>query len=87
LQDEALTRTGILKSGNKDTESKDMTNFRRGKSKVFYASDIWDPGEEARTSFRSNCSDDDDDTFVASLLRRKSGTQLGKHERDETKLL
>jgi hypothetical protein len=53
-------------------EPNDLSSFRRGKSKVFYASDIWDPGEEARTSFRSNGSDDDDDTFVASLLRRKA---------------
>lgn len=53
-------------------EVKELSSFRRGKSKVFYASDIWDPGEEARTSFRSSCSDEDDDSFVASLLRRKS---------------
>ena len=34
-------------------------HFRRGQSKVYYASDVWDPGEEelARTSFRSSCSD------------------------------
>ena len=42
---------------------KEMSSFRRGKSKVFYASDIWDPGEEARTSFRSACSDEDDDRW------------------------
>ena len=53
-------------------EPNELSTFRRGKSKVFYASDIWDPGEEARTSFRSSCSDEDDDSFVASLLRRKT---------------
>lgn len=51
-------------------------SFRRGNSKVFYDSDIWDPGEEARTSFRSSSYeddiDDDDDSFVASLLRSKT---------------
>lgn len=35
------------------------THFRRGQSKVYYASEVWDPGEDeefARTSFRSDCS-------------------------------
>ena len=60
------------------------THFRRGQSKVYYASEVWDPGEDeefARTSFRSGsgsehsetlesyCNNDD---FVASLMRRTS---------------
>ena len=45
-----------------DGDQENMTSnshFRRGQSKVYYASDVWDPGEEelARTSFRSSCSD------------------------------
>ena len=41
-----------------DCSSHDMTtHFRRGQSKVYYASEVWDPGSEdeefARTSFRS----------------------------------
>ena len=49
------------------------TNFRRGQSRVYYASDVWDPGlitnaqdtdeEFARTSFRSSCSDLEDPNF------------------------
>ena len=43
-----------------DCSSHDMTtHFRRGQSKVYYASEVWDPGEDeefARTSFRSDCS-------------------------------
>ena len=66
------------------------SHFRRGQSKVYYASDVWDPGsheeELARTSFRSSCSDHQDqsraensrsygnnDDFVASLIRRRNG--------------
>ena len=64
-------------------ENNDMSSFRRGKSKVFYASDIWDPGEEARTSFRSSCSDDDDDSFVASLLRRKTTAYVDDYDFDD----
>lgn len=50
-------------------------NFRRGQSKIYYASDVWDPGEDfARTSFRSSCSEDEsygnNEDFVASLMRR-----------------
>ena len=68
-----------------DCSSHDMTtHFRRGQSKVYYASEVWDPGEDeefARTSFRSGsgsehsetlesyCNNDD---FVASLMRRTS---------------
>ena len=61
-------------------------HFRRGQSKVYYASDVWDPGEEelARTSFRSSCSDQDqsrsygnNDDFVASLIRRRNGCDSG----------
>ncbi len=56
-------------------------HFRRGQSKVYYASDVWDPGaseeELARTSFRSSCSETDHDygnneDFVASLMRRRN---------------
>lgn len=67
------------------------SHFRRGQSKVYYASDVWDPGEEelARTSFRSSCSDHEhaiehhnrhgnygnNDDFVASLIRRRNGCE------------
>ena len=68
---------------NPDMENNDLSSFRRGKSKVFYASDIWDPGEEARTSFRSSCSDDDDDSFVASLLRRKTAGYVDDYDFDD----
>ncbi len=54
---------GGRKKPDKIMDVKEMSSFRRGKSKVFYASDIWDPGEEARTSFRSACSDEDDDRW------------------------
>lgn len=40
--------------------------------KIFHGSDIWDPGEEATTSFRSSSvddfEDDDDDSILESLL-------------------
>ncbi len=65
-----MNNNQILSSSNNNN------SFRRGNSKVFYDSDIWDPGEEARTSFRSSSYeddiDDDDDSFVASLLRSKT---------------
>ena len=62
------------------------TNFRRGQSRVYYASDVWDPGldvatdeEFARTSFRSSCSElsedivgNNNEDYVASLLRRNN---------------
>jgi hypothetical protein len=40
--------------------------------KMFRGSDIWDPGEEARTSFRSSSyedfEEDDNDSILESLL-------------------
>lgn len=56
------------------------SHFRRGQSKVYYASDVWDPGEElARTSFRSSCSEEEmncsygnNEDYVASLMRRRN---------------
>ena len=78
------------------------TNFRRGQSRVYYASDVWDPGlitqdtdeEFARTSFRSSCSDLEDPNFggnnnedyVASLLRRNNHS-LSEDEFDENGFL
>ena len=67
------------------------TNFRRGQSRVYYGSDVWDPGlatdeEFARTSFRSSCSSEVEDfgnneDYVASLIRRNSS--LSEEEFDE----
>ena len=71
------------------------SHFRRGQSKVYYASDVWDPGEDelARTSFRSSCSEDDtgnvavvygnNDDFVASLMRRNTEKSIYREEEDE----
>ena len=65
-------------------------NFRRGQSRVYYASEIWDPGlatdeEFARTSFRSSCSEVDDfgnnEDYVASLIRRNNS--LSEDEFDD----
>ena len=67
-------------------------HFRRGQSKVYYASDVWDPGEGdecelARTSFRSSCSEDDtygnNDDFVASLMRRNTEKSIYREEEEE----
>ena len=64
-----------------------MSTFRRGKSKVFYESEVWDPGEEARTSFRSSCYDEDEveDSFVSSLLRPK-GSYVDDYDYDDDEL-
>ena len=70
--------------------------FRRGK-KYYYGSDVWDVGEdEARTSFRSQSSDQEDDyhhvvvdskqqndDYVASLLRRQQDVAVCNNSRKQ----
>ena len=80
------------------------TNFRRGQSRVYYASDVWDPGlitqdtdeEFARTSFRSSCSElsedpnfggNNNEDYVASLLRRNNHSLSEEDEFDENGFL
>lgn len=67
------------------------SHFRRGQSKVYYASDVWDPGEElARTSFRSSCSEDEmncsygnNEDYVASLMRRRNADKSIYEDEEE----
>ncbi len=63
-----------------------MSNhFRRGQSKVYYSSDVWDPGEEefARTSFRSNCSNASEIMDHASLMMDHHHHQVQQSNNDD----